>query len=109
MRNILTKSTHTVIAPEPGNHPVSGRHLLSVLPSSPGRIRILAEPDVPSENNAAERSLRHLVTSRKISGGTRSTQGTNTKMALASLFGTWRARGLNPLTACRQLLTSPQL
>ena len=69
----------------------------------------VAEPDVPSENNAAERSLRHLVTSRKISGGTRSTQGTNTKMALASLFGTWRARGLNPLTACRQLLTSPQL
>ena len=34
----------------------------------------VAEPDVPSENNAAERSLRHLVTSRKISGGTRSDQ-----------------------------------
>jgi Transposase IS66 family len=28
------------------------------------------EPDVPPDNNAAERSLRHLVTSRKISGGT---------------------------------------
>ena len=69
----------------------------------------VAEPDVPSENNAAERSLRHLVTSRKISGGTRSPQGTDTKMALASLFGTWRARGLNPLTACHQLLLSPQL
>ena len=69
----------------------------------------VAEPDVPSENNAAERSLRHLVTSRKISGGTRSDQGTDTKMALASLFGTWRARGLNPFTACRQMLTSPQL
>ena len=69
----------------------------------------VAEPDVPSENNAAERSLRHLVTSRKISGGTRSDQGADTKMALASLAGTWRARGLNPFTACRQLLTSPQL
>ena len=34
----------------------------------------VAEPDVPSENNAAERSLRHLVTTRKISGGTRSDQ-----------------------------------
>ena len=34
----------------------------------------VAEPDVPSENNAAERGLRHLVTSRKISGGTRSDQ-----------------------------------
>ena len=67
----------------------------------------VAEPLVPSDNNAAERSLRHLVTSRKISGGTRSEQGTSSKMALASLFGTWRARGLNPLTECRQLLASP--
>lgn len=62
---------------------------------------------VPSDNNAAERSLRHLVTSRKISGGTRSGQGTNSKMVLTSLFGTWRARELNPLTECRKLLTSP--
>ena len=37
------------------------------------------------------------------------TGGTDTKMALASLAGTWRARGLNPFTECRQLLTSPQL
>ena len=69
----------------------------------------VADPAVPSDNNAAERSLRHLVTSRKISGGTRSEQGTNSKMALASLFGTWRARGLNPFLECRQLLSSPQV
>ena len=69
----------------------------------------VAEPDVPSDNNPAEPSLRHLVISRKISGGTRSEQGTQSKMTLASLFGTWRAQGLNPLAACRQLLISPQL
>ena len=69
----------------------------------------VANPAVPSENNAAERSLRHLVTSRKISGGTRSDQGTSSKMTLASLFGTWRARGLNPFLECRQLLISPQV
>ena len=69
----------------------------------------VAEPDVPADDNAAERSLRHLVISRKISGGTRSEQGTQSKMTLASLFGTWRAQGLNPLAACRQLLISPQL
>lgn len=68
----------------------------------------VAEPMVPADNNAAERSLRHLVTGRKISGGTRSEQGTSSKMALASLFGSWRARGLNPLLQCRQLLISPQ-
>ena len=68
----------------------------------------VAEPETPPDNNAAERSLRPVVVSRKISGGTRSNQGTATKMTLASIFGTWRAQGLNPLTACRQLLTSPQ-
>jgi transposase len=66
-------------------------------------------PGVPADNNAAERSLRHLVISRKISGGTRSPQGTQTKMRLASLFGTWRARGADPLRAAHQLLVSPQV
>ena len=65
-------------------------------------------PDVPPDNNAAERSLRHLVTSRKISGGTRSPHGSDTKTALASLFGTWHLQGLDPLDQCR-LLLSPQL
>jgi hypothetical protein len=67
------------------------------------------EPTVPATNNAAERSLRHLVTSRKISGGTRSPAGTVTKMTLASLFGTWRLQGLDPLAECRALLANPQL
>ena len=69
----------------------------------------VAEPEVPPDNNAAERSLRPVVISRKISGGSRSAAGTDTKMTLASIFGTWRVQGFNPLTACRQLLTSPQL
>jgi hypothetical protein len=67
----------------------------------------VGEPTVPSDNNAAERSLRHLVTQRKISGGTRSPRGTATAMTLASLFGTWRLQGRNPLDACHQLLISP--
>ena len=65
-------------------------------------------PAVPSTNNAAERSLRHLVIARKISGGTRSQAGTTTGLVLASLFGTWRLRGLNPYDECRQLFLSPQ-
>ena len=69
----------------------------------------VAHPGVPSENNPAERSLRHLVVTRKISGGTRSEVGTDTKMTLATLCGTWRARGLNPYHACLDLLSSPLL
>lgn len=67
----------------------------------------VGDPLVPATNNAAERSLRHVVTSRKISGGTQSPAGTTTKMTLASVFGTWRVRGLNPLQECRLLFTSP--
>jgi uncharacterized coiled-coil protein SlyX len=65
------------------------------------------EPGVPANNNLAERSLRPLVVSRKISGGTRSQQGSQTRMTLSSLFQTWQARGLNPLHECLRLLQSP--
>jgi hypothetical protein len=64
----------------------------------------VADPAVPSTNNAAERSVRPVVVQRKSSGGTRSAAGTTTFTTLATLFGTWRARGLDPLIACRQLL-----
>lgn len=63
---------------------------------------------VPADNNAAERSVRHEVISRKISGGTRSAAGTTTRTTLATLFGTWRLQGCEPYAACRALLTSPQ-
>ncbi len=70
----------------------------------------VADPAVPATNNAAERSLRHLVVARKISGGARSPAGTTAKMTLASLFGTRRAQGRNPFDGCRCLLaTNPQL
>jgi transposase len=74
----------------------------------PELFTFVAVPDVPTTNNAAERSVRHLVIQRKISGGTRSSAGTSTLTRLATLFGTWRARGLDPLVACRRLLAQPQ-
>lgn len=58
-----------------------------------------------ADNNLAERSIRPLVVIRKISGGSRSTEGTKTRMALASLFETWQARRLNPFDECLKLLS----
>ena len=69
----------------------------------------VTEPGAPTTNNPAEHSLRPLVVSRKVSGGTRSARGTTVKMTLASLFGTWRVQGRNPFDACYNLLASPQL
>ncbi|HVI36450.1 MAG TPA: IS66 family transposase [Gaiellales bacterium] len=69
----------------------------------------VTEPGVPADNNAAERSLRHLVIQRKISGGTRSATGSATLMVANTLFGTWQAQGRDPLQACRDLLAHPQV
>ena len=53
----------------------------------------------------AERSIGSLVVIRKISGGSRSAEGTKTRMALANLFETWQARGLNPFDECLKPLS----
>jgi transposase len=65
----------------------------------------VAVPGVPAHNNLAERSVRPLVVARKISGGTRSPKGSETRMGLASLFGTWMAQHLNLFHQCLATLT----
>lgn len=62
-----------------------------------------------ADNNLAERSIRPVVVVRKISGGTQSAEGSKTRMALASLFETWQARGLNPFEECLKLLRQTPL
>ena len=62
-----------------------------------------------ADNNLAERSIRPLVVVRKISGGSQSPEGSKTRMALASLFETWQARGLNPFEECLKLLRQTPL
>jgi len=66
----------------------------------------VAVPGVPAHNNLAERSIRPLVIARKISGGTRSPKGSQTRMGLASLFGTWVAQQLNPFHQCLAALAT---
>jgi Transposase IS66 family len=65
-------------------------------------------PGLSSDNNLAERSIRPVpVVMRKVSGGTQSPRGSATRMVLASLFGTWRAKALNPFDQCLALLSQP--
>jgi transposase len=61
-------------------------------------------PHLSADNNLAERALRSLVVQRKVSGGSRSPQGSQTTMRLATLFQTWQARGVSPLFKCWRLL-----
>jgi transposase len=64
-------------------------------------------PGLPADNNLAERSIRPLVIMRKISGGSRSEEGTKTRLTLASLLHTWAARNLNPFIECLTALQKP--
>src|SRR3989344_7888955 len=59
---------------------------------------------VNSDNNMAERAVRKTVIQRKISFGTRSAKGSQTKSILGSLFGTWRLQNLNPFEQMKLFL-----
>ncbi len=61
-------------------------------------------PGLVADNNLAERSIRPLVVIRKISGGSRSDEGSKTRMGLATLFETWQARHQNPFERCLDFL-----
>ena len=73
----------------------------------PELFTFIVEPRAGADNNPAERSLRPPVVSRKISGGTRSGPGSETKSILASLFGAWHLQGLDPYRALNSFLSQP--
>ncbi len=99
------------LCPQDADDPlaVQGKLCRTLVRHLPERFSVVAEPAVPPDNHAAERSLRHLVTSRTISAGTRAPRGTATRMARASLLGTAQVRCCDPLLACASLLTTGQL
>jgi hypothetical protein len=70
-------------------------------------FEFIRTPGVGPTNNLAERTARPQVIARKISGGSRSDEGSAIRCALATVFATWAARGLNPFTACLQALQTP--
>ena len=61
-------------------------------------------PYVIPENNPAERSVRPDVIARKISGGTRTEQGSKTRMILSSIIRTCHLRNLDPIASIQNML-----
>ena len=72
-----------------------------------GLFQFVRQPGLSADNNLAERSVRPVVVMRKVSGGSQSERGSRTRMTLASLLGTWRAKGLNSFQECLFLLSQP--
>ncbi len=64
----------------------------------------LDHPEVPPDNNRAERSLRLAVTKRKVCGGSRSMDGFSETADLLSVIQTCRAQGRSVIEFFRQAM-----
>lgn len=64
----------------------------------------LEHPQVPPDNNRAERSLRLAVTKRKVCGGSRSMDGFEQTAALLTVIQTCRAQGRSALKFLHQAM-----
>jgi hypothetical protein len=71
----------------------------------PELITFVADPALPADHNAAERSLRPIVVRRKISRGTRSARGIQLRTGLE----TFAAQGKQLLETYAELLRDPTL
>lgn len=68
-------------------------------------ITALKYPNVPLTNNEAERNIRKMVITRKISGGSRSNAGAATHAVNLSVVKTLALRKQSLITSLRKLLT----
>ena len=81
----------TLPNPDPRRGP-----LQSLLRHRAGLEVFLAKPEVPMDNNAAERALRRPVIGRKLSFGSHSQRGAKLTGCLLSVYATLQRAGLNP-------------
>ena len=72
----------------------------------PELFTFVEHPNVASSNNAAERAIRPAVIMRKMSGGTRSAKGSQTKTRLMSVFATWKLQGKDSMAACADMIVA---
>jgi len=86
------------------NHP-GIQHLQNIFREHPDRVfQWVKSPEIPAENNFAERGLRPQVIARKISFGSQSSRGMRTREILMTFLYTARVRGLDPRETLRKAL-----
>ena len=86
------------------NHPAIRRIQVVFRQNSHRLYHWARDPDIPAENNLAERDLRPLVIARKISFGSQSEAGAHTREILMSVLHTLKKRGLDPAAALQDTL-----
>lgn len=78
------------------NHPAI-QHIQNIFRAHPTRLfQWLKSPEIPADNNFAERGLRPTVIARKISFGSHSEKGLETREILMTIMHTAKCRGRDP-------------
>lgn len=67
-------------------------------------VAFVSHPGLPPTNNEAERALRHAVIARRISYGTRTSEGSLAYCSLLSVIETCRLRNINPWSYIAQVI-----
>jgi len=89
------KTDIMTICRQEANHP-GVQSFQDIFRKNEGRLfQWVNHPDVPCENNYAERSLRPVVISRKLSFGCQSERGMKTREIIMSVLHTANARGID--------------
>ena len=92
------------IAEAPARHPAV-QHIQDIFRGNAARLWHWAEdPRVPAENNAAERAVRPLAVARKVSHGSQSAKGRETRSVLMSVLHTLDACCTDPAARLAQAL-----
>ena len=92
------------IVDTPARHP-SVQHIQEIFRENSTRLwHWTQDPRIPSENNAAERAVRPLAIARKISHGSQSEKGRETRSVLMSILHTLQACCTDPAGQLKQAL-----
>ena len=87
-----------------GAHPKLRALAREILNDWDAVVAFVKNPHLPPTNNDAERILRHAVISRRISFGTRTSEGSEAYAALLSVIETCRLRNVDPWTYIAQTI-----
>ncbi|MEI7556552.1 transposase [Candidatus Chlorohelix sp.] len=81
------------------NHPCHAKAQL-ILRHQDELFQYVVVEGLSGHNNLAEQQIRPVVVRRKLSGGSRSEEGSKTIFNLLCLFQTWHSHRLNPFQQC---------
>lgn len=88
----------------PAEHPAIQHHQ-NIFRENPGKLyQWTKSPDIPADNNFGEREIKLIVIPRKMSFGSQSEQGLETRETLMTVLHTAKAQGYDPAVFLENIL-----